>query len=201
MVGRFANERRQSKCAALLQSWYGSCVCSSPASRPFGVLAGITAAGELRDIWADMSARRTDGIPTMCTRKTCTNFEERSSTLRLPASVCKTTDHSSCAPARCKADRYLGKCCSVDSRHAEWMGCRQRTRTQLLTPSKARAVRFDCAHSFAKRCTTARAAPLDVCRVSTGACSVEVSAGQRRSGCGASFCKRMRAIEAHCSCL
>ena len=150
MVGRFANGRRQSKRAALFQSWYGSCVCSSPASRPFGVLAGITAAGELRDIWADMSARRTDGMPTMCTRKTRTNFEEKSSALRLPASVCKTTDHSSRAPARCKADRYLGKCCIVGSRHAEWMGCRQRTRTQLLTPSKARAVRFDRAHSFAK---------------------------------------------------
>ena len=201
MVGRFANGRRQSKRAALLQSWYGSCVCSSPASRPFGVLAGITAAGELRDIWADMSARRTDGIPTMCTRKTCTNFEERSSTLRLPASVCKTTDHSSRAPARCKADRYLGKCCSVDSRHAERMGCRQQTRTQLLTSSKTGAVRFDCAHSFAKRCTTARAAlacrDLNRARASGDSAYVQ----RRHSGCGASCCKRMRAIEAHCSCL
>ena len=98
MVGRFANGRRQSKRAALFQSWYGSCVCSSPASRPFGVLAGITAAGELRDIWADMSARRTDGTPAMCTRKTRTNFEEKSSALRLPASICKTVAYSANDP-------------------------------------------------------------------------------------------------------
>ena len=87
------------------------------------------------------------------------------------------------------------------SRHAKRMGCRRQTHTQLLTPSKTRAVCFECAHSFAKRSTTARAAL--ACRDPNRAraCGDSAHVQRRRSGCGASFCKRMRAIEAHCSCL
>ena len=65
------------------------------------------------------------------------------------------------------------------SRHAKRMGCRRQTHTQLLTPSKTRAVCFECAHSFAKRSpqperrwpaeTPTEHAPVETLHTSSGA--------------------------------
>jgi hypothetical protein len=85
-------------CCSSLQSWYGSCECTWSVSRPFGVLTCRPKCPQLpRSSDASQHAERTG-----CRRRTHARpipALKKSSTLRLPAFVCKTTDHSSRAPA------------------------------------------------------------------------------------------------------